>query len=159
MKIVFILFLQAVILTACTNSKRTEIESLEGAASAFRTIFDISLSSATDKPKVLACEFTGQEAMSFMMPLKARIDALLEAEKEAYRKDPKSYAETRQLESCEERCVCGLYARLFEALEVPADTLNKKAESETQEQRLKCAQELKDLCDSKLLKELRAEAN
>lgn len=158
MKIV-LMFLQVVILTACTNSKKTELESLEGAASAFRTIFDISLSGAADKPKVLSCDVTGQEAMSFMMPLKARMDALMEAEKEAYRKDPKRYAETRQLESCEERCVCGVYARLFEALEVPHEALNKKAEAETQEQRLKCAQELKDLCDSKLLKELRSEAN
>jgi hypothetical protein len=154
-----LIILQVVILTACTNSKKTELESLEGAASAFRTIFDISLSSATDKPKVLSCDVTGQEAMSFMMPLKARMDALMDAEKEAYRKDPKSFNESRNVEQCEKSCVCGLYARLFEALEVPAEALNKKAEAETQEQRLKCAQELKELCDSKLLKELRAEAN
>ncbi len=93
-----------------------------------------------------------------MMPLKARIDALMESEKQAYRNDPKAYVSSRNVVQCEESCVCGLYAQLYESLEVPAEALNKKAEAETQEQRLKCAQALTDLCDSKLLQELRAEA-
>jgi hypothetical protein len=155
----FLVLLQVVIFTACTNLKKTELESLEGTASAFRTIFDISLSGATNKPKVLSCDVNGGEAMNMMMPLKARMDALMDAEKVAYRKDPVAFAASRNVANCEESCVCGLYARLYESLGVPAEALNEKAEAETQEQRLKCAQELKDLCDSRLLKELRAEAN
>lgn len=158
MKLALIL-LQAVMFMACTPSKPTELERLEGAASALRTVFDVSLSSATNKPKVLRCDVDGGEAMKMMMPLKARIDALLENEKASYRQDPKAFAESRHIESCEETCVCGLYARLFESLDVPAIEINKKAEAETQEQRLKCAENLQEtFCESQLLKELRAEA-
>lgn len=158
MKFAFIL-LQVVVLTACTPTEPTELERLESAASALRTVFDVSLSSATNKPKVLSCAVDGEVAMKMMMPLKARIDGLLEAEKAAYRQDPKAFAESRNIDRCEETCVCGLYARLFESLDVPALELTKKAEAETQAQRLKCAENLQEtLCDSQLLKELRAEA-
>lgn len=155
------LILLAVLVAACNSHKPSELESLEGAASAFRTVFDQSLSAGTANVKVLKCEISGPEAMSLMMPLKARMDELMEQERESYIKNPQGYAEKRDFASCEKRCLCGLYARLIENVNGAQGhlaALNKKAEEETTEQRLKCAQEQKDLCDSQLLKELRAEA-
>ena len=99
--------------------------------------------------------------MSLMMPLKARMDPLLQAERASYRKDPTAYAKEKSFPSCEQHCRCGLYARILEDVDgaqVHLAQLNKKAEAETAQQRLACAQEQTDLCDSQLLRELRAEA-
>ena len=96
-----------------------------------------------------------------MMPLKARMDPLMQAERESYQKDPKGYAQKINFASCEEHCLCGLYARVLEDVnggQADLAILNKKAEGETTEQRLKCAQAQNHLCESQLLKELRAEA-
>ncbi len=160
MRLVF-LFLQVALLAACNTKHPTELESLEGAASAFRTIFDQSLANSPSQTKVLPCDISGPEAMSLMMPLKARMDPLMQAERESYQKDPKGYAQKKNFASCEEHCLCGLYARVLEDVnggQADLADLTKKAEAETTEQRLKCAQAQNDLCDSQLLKELRAEA-
>jgi hypothetical protein len=156
-----VLILQVALLAACNTKHPTELESLEGAASAFRTIFDQSLAGTAPQAKVLSCEISGQEAMSLMMPLKARMDPLMQVERESYQKDPQAYAKAKNFAACEERCLCGLYARMLEDVnggQADLAELNKKAEVETSEQRLTCAQAQKDLCGSQLLKDLRAEA-
>jgi hypothetical protein len=156
-----VLFLQIALLAACNTKHPTELESLEGAASAFRTIFDQSLANSPSQTKVLACDISGQEAMSLMMPLKARMDPLMQAERESFLSDPKGYAQRKNFASCEQHCLCGLYARILEDVnggQADLALLTKKAEAETPEQRLQCAREQKGLCESQLLKELRAEA-
>lgn len=157
----FVLLLKLALLAACETKHPTELETLEGAASAFRTIFDQSLSSGAPRMKVLACEISGQEAMTLMMPLKARMDPLLQAERARYQKNPRAYAQEKNFAGCEQHCRCGLYARILEDVKgAQADlaALNKKAEAETIEQRLRCAQDQTGLCESPLLRELRAEA-
>ncbi len=158
---VVVLILQVALLAACNAKHPTELESLEGAASAFRTIFDQSLAGSPSQTKVLACDISGQEAMSLMMPLKARMDPLMQVERESYLRDPTGYAQKKNFSSCEQHCLCGLYARVLEDVnggQADLAILNKKAEAETTEQRLQCAREQKGLCESQLLRELRVEA-
>jgi hypothetical protein len=162
MKFLFIP-LVATILVACQSSqKNTHWLELEEAALALRLVYDQSL--AAEPQDVLSCEVSGEEALSYMMPLKAQIDVEIEKERKLYENDPKGYAALYKFENCELTCQCAGFARVLEFAVVKSEhkemlashlgELNRKAMLQPVAELKACAQKSK-LCGSDLLAKLK----
>lgn len=178
MRLFLLILLQAVLVTACSSpstptqaspmpaapAAELTLAQLSSAATALQVVYDQALDG--NPTKVLDCSISGEEAMGLMMPLKARLDEKLAQEVKVYESKPQAYGKEHAFASCQETCRCGTYAQLLEsahtrqkgALRQELKKLSFKAKQQTPAQALKCARDQGWLCESPLLRELRAEA-
>jgi len=148
--------------------EHVDLRRLDSVATAMRAIYDQSLlHPAPQVPPMLACDINGEEALSMMMPLKARIDEKVPRELKDYIRAPRQYAKENNFSTCQVTCHCGLYASLLSDAVVESGdeswhkdqlkTLRKKAGGQTVEQTETCARLQTWFCESSLRSELMTE--
>ncbi len=112
LQIIFSVFLS---LAACASGNsltkkdivdRQNIQSLHGSANLLMALADHSVK--------LDCPISSEEALRLINPLHALIDERVQVESELALKNPKEYWDRRSIDTCEQRCECGLWVKVFE---------------------------------------------
>lgn len=128
------------------------LSELNSAANVLMVVSDTGLKTS--------CNLTPEQGMAWMNPLHSMMDEQSAREAEAALKNPKAWAAANQLDSCEKRCECGLWASVLEGApkalpKGKRDVLQKKAAKQTPATLAKCAEKQAEwFCGSALRAEL-----
>lgn len=104
------------------------------------------LMAAADSGVKTPCDVTPEQAMAWINPLHSMIDEQSVKEAEAALKNPKTWAASNQIDTCEKRCECGMWASVLEGAPKAMGrnkraALQIKAAKQTPEMLRQCAEQ------------------